>query len=158
MRIVYERPPLFSLIDAAFGIAGKPVVFAFGDAIYNPERIEITPELHAHEAVHGERQAAGPETWWRSYIADARFRLFEELPAHFAEYHAWCANHPELGRTGRRLALAHIARRLSSPLYGGLVSYEVARKLIKTSADQSAELIARRGTGPTDSRPPGHLH
>jgi hypothetical protein len=137
MQVVRARPPLFAEIDAVFKIAGKPVIFAFGDAIYNPHGVAITPEILAHEAVHGRRQregADGVEGWWRRYLRDPAFRLAEELPAHRAEYAEFCANNRDgAARNGRRLALHHIAARLASPLYGRLVSYDEARRLIKAA-------------------------
>lgn len=134
MIVKNARPPMFAEIDAAFHVAGKRVIFAFGDTIYNPEGVHISEELMAHEAVHGERQAGvGLAVWWRRYIADdPAFRLAEEIPAHQAEYAKFCEiNTKGNARNGRRLALHHIAKRLASPLYGNLIKYEQARKLIK---------------------------
>jgi hypothetical protein len=137
MRVECARPPLFDEIDAAFKIAGKPVIFAWGDVIYNPCRIEITPELFTHEAVHHrqQREGGGPETWWRRYIADEAFRLEQEIPAHAAEYAAFCQTHLKgNARNQRRLYFHSVASRLSSPLYGGLIRYEEARRLLKQHA------------------------
>lgn len=135
MRIVQARPPMFAEIDAAFGVRGKPVIFAFGDAIYNPLGIAIPPPLVAHEAVHGQRQGTNPAAWWQRYIAEPDFRLAEEIPAHQAEYRAFCAaNTTGPARNRRRMALHAIAKRLASPLYGSLITYERARKVIKDAA------------------------
>jgi hypothetical protein len=148
MRVVAARPPLFAEIDAAFHIEGKGVTFAFGDVIYNPHGANVTPELMAHEKVHGARQGGDVEGWWRRYIADPQFRFDEELPAHIAEYRAFCANNTAgQARNARRMALHHIAARLASPLYGRLVSYDEARRLIKAAA-LSPPIHARdRATG-----------
>lgn len=68
-------------------------------------------------------------------MTEPEFRLAEEIPAHQVEYRAFCENHTNgPGRNARRLALHHVAARLSSPLYGRLVSYEAARRLIKAAA------------------------
>lgn len=135
MRVVVARPPLFAEIDAAFGVAGKPVIFAWGDTIYNPQGGPISVELQAHESVRGQRQGGAIEAWWRRYIAEPEFRLAEEIPAHQAEYREFCRNNVNgKARNGRRLVLHHIAARLASPLYGRLVSYDAARKLIKAAA------------------------
>ena len=78
---VFERPPLFAMIDAKFRIAGKPVIFSWGNVIYNPQRVAIPRQLWAHEGVHGRRQMQHPggiENWWAAYCAaDPRFRLAE---------------------------------------------------------------------------------
>src|SRR4051812_20391167 len=91
-RIVYDRPPLFEAIDAVFHVAGKPLLFSWGDRIFNPMRVHISPELMAHEAIHGERQA-NVEAWWANYIMSPQFRFDEELPAHRAEYKSLCEQH-----------------------------------------------------------------
>lgn len=126
MRIVYERPPLFELIDAKFHVAGKPVIFSWGDRIYNPERIEIGPGLMAHEAVHGERQrTADIDLWWRQYLASPYFRLQEELPAHRAELRVLLGD--ATNRHERRAHVKSVVSRLSGPLYGGLITPAKAR-------------------------------
>ena len=140
MKISFDRPPLWDKIDAAFHVAGKPVIFAWGDTVFNPERVPMTKELHAHEEMHGERQFGYPcealgwelatETWWQCYIDSPTFRLAEEIPAHQAEYRAYCKRHRGAGSQRARLEM--IATKLASPLYGdgGLVSIVKAKELI----------------------------
>lgn len=137
MRLVHAVPPLFAEIDAAFHVAGKPIIFAYGSAIYNPHGVTVPPELHAHEEVHGMRQGQDPMTWWRLYIADPAFRLAEEIPAHVAEYRKLCdLRRAEWTseRNMRRTFAAHVARKLSAPLYGRLISFEAAKKTILAAA------------------------
>ena len=129
---VFARPPNFDEIDDVFKVAGLPVIFAYGGTIYNPERTELTESLRAHEEVHGIRQGSDIEGWWKRYISDTKFRLNEEIPAHIAEYKKVCEISPT--RNQRRVALHHIAARLASGLYGGLIRYEDARRLIKAAA------------------------
>ena len=139
MMVVRARPPLWDEIDQAFHIAGRPIIFAWGDTIYDPEGAGVSPALHMHEGVHGARQtAAGVEIWWRTYIADPEFRLAEEIPAHQAEFRWWCesplGNQQVKGfRSAKDRQLLEIARRLSSPLYGGVISFDAARKLLKAA-------------------------
>ncbi len=142
MKIVCAEPPLIDEIDAAFKVRGKPIFFAFGDVLYNPMNVDIPPALLVHENVHGMRQKvyAGPlpleqgvGLWWLRYIKDRRFRLDEELPAHVAEYWHIARN---VNRGRRRAALSNIAKRLSSPLYGNLISLEQAKRLIGALALQ----------------------
>lgn len=130
MRIVVGRPPLFEEIRAAFPLASSPsVIFAWGDVIYTSAGATVSPALRAHEAVHGVRQVSDVEGWWRRYIADAQFRLDEEIPAHIAEYKHFAAQPRNL----RRLALHNIAHRLASPLYGRMIKYDDARRLLKAA-------------------------
>lgn len=122
---------MFAEIDAAFNVAGKPVLFCWGDTVYNPENAAMSYELGAHEAVHSERQGDTDETiraWWRNYIDDPKFRFDEELPAHRAEWRAFCERHR--GVEARRRFLLAISLRLAGPLYGKLVSRVEAKRLI----------------------------
>lgn len=132
MKIVRARPPLWEEIHAAFPMASKPgVIFTWGDTIYNPSGVVITPELKAHEGVHFSRQTNHPpaiEAWWRRYIADPEFRFAEELPAHRAEYQAF---RNRVRCYPSRAAFANaLAQRLASPLYGSLATPAKARSLI----------------------------
>lgn len=129
MRIVYERPPCFDAVNAKFRVAGQPVIFSWGDVIYNPRRVPIPPALMAHEEVHGRRQLAwGVEQWWEDYISSAAFRLDEEVRAHRVEYRtliSLCDN-----RQARRRYLKQTAKRLAAPLYGRMISVAKAQKIL----------------------------
>lgn len=126
-QVVFDYPPEFEAIDAVFGVRGKPVIFSYGDRIFNPMRLDIPPQLLAHEAVHGRRQMADVAAWWRRYLADPAFRLAEEVPAHYAELE-WFLNHGS--RKQRRAALKVVAGRLAAPLYGPMVTQPRALKLL----------------------------
>lgn len=130
-QVVVEKPPLFDEISKAFPMATRGgVIFSFGSKIYNPSGVKISAELIAHEGVHGRRQvAAGVNAWWRNYIDDPKFRFDEELPAHRAEYAAFCSAHQDRNR--RAVALNIIARRLCGPLYGNLVTHRQALEAIR---------------------------
>jgi hypothetical protein len=139
-----ENPPLIDEIDAAFHVRGQPIVFAWGEDIYNPSGGELSPCIVAHEGVHGERQLDYPApegslynaeqavtAWWRHYIADPAFRLDEEIPAHVREYEVFCR---AANRADRRFYLIHVAHKLSSSLYGNLITFGAAKALIKEQA------------------------
>lgn len=137
MQIIKQRPPLFEEIAAAFPIVRerKSIIYAWGDRIYNPDGIVIPAELFVHEQVHMDRQGSTVEAWWRCYLSDPEFRLNEEIPAHAAEYRAFCANNRQgERRNARRLYLHAAAKRLSSPIYGSMISYDHARTAIKKAA------------------------
>lgn len=126
MEIRFERPPLWAEIDARFNVAGKPVIFSWGEIIYNPENIHVTPELIVHEAQHGVRQLnstvrndpdADPiEAWWLCYIQNEEFRFEEERLAHKAEYAFLAAGVKDRNSLNR--LLVRTANRLGAPLYG----------------------------------------
>lgn len=110
------------------------MIFAWGDVIYNPRRVSITPCLEAHEKTHAIRQAVlgGPELWWERYLQDAAFRLAEEVIAHHVEYQVRVR---ELSgkdcRINRRRLFQETARRLASPIYGYALPVDRARGLLK---------------------------
>jgi hypothetical protein len=132
VKIIRAYPPNIEAIRAAFDLAGYAPLFAYGDAIYAPLRTDVPPHLVAHESVHMARQGSAVESWWERYIKDPAFRLREEIPAHVAEYVYLCESSP--GRGARRRALSVVAKRLASPLYGGLISSERARRVILEGA------------------------
>lgn len=136
MRVVQDYPPLIDEIDAAFHVRGKPVLFAWGDTVYNPKGAALPPCLHAHEAVHGARQAGDPAGWWRRYIADRAFRLQEEIPAHVAELKVRLRDCPS--RPARRRCIRLVAQRLCNPVYrwGGQVTLDQAIRLLKAAVRQ----------------------
>lgn len=127
MKVLHLFPPNYKKIVEQFDVRGRQIIFAYGDAIYNPSRIPITPQLERHEQVHLTRQGGDPEAWWDKYIAEPAFRLAEEIPAHVAEYQASVAHY-------RAIALDDIATRLSSPLYGSLLTFGQAREVILREA------------------------
>lgn len=118
---------MFDEIVAVFPNASKPdVVFAWGNTIYSPSSDYVSPEIMAHEIVHGGRQGQNVEAWWARYLADPAFRLAEEIPAHQAEFRAFSGK----DRNARMRHLHFVANRLSGPLYGSLISPAKARSLL----------------------------
>jgi hypothetical protein len=129
--IVFEYPPIFDRILEVFPKAKEPgVLFAFGDRIFNPSKAVIPAELLEHENVHGVRQIqmlGGVTEWWEQYLDSPKFRLAEEVQAHWAEYHVLAT----LGnRHDRKAALKQTAIRLASPLYGRMIGPNRARELL----------------------------
>jgi len=50
MKVIRQFPPLFAEINRRFNVRGKRVLFAYGDTIFNPSRITISPHLLVHAA------------------------------------------------------------------------------------------------------------
>lgn len=128
--VIHDFPPIYHQLEAAFDLQGRTdVVFAFGEILYNPHRVYIPPEILVHEAIHGQRQVEGPGVyeWWKRYIGSAEFRLIEEAEAHRAEYRHLLENG---NRKQRRHALAHVANKFASPLYGKMVTPARARRIL----------------------------
>jgi len=127
MKIIEDYPPNFDELIKVFPIT-KTVIFAWGDKIYNPNRIHIPAELISHEEIHGARQKPDVEGWWARYIEDPVFRIQEEIPAHQAEY-KWLMENGN--RHERKSALKIVSKKLSAPLYGQLIKPKQAREIIK---------------------------
>lgn len=131
MEVIVARPPNFDAIVKIFPNAASPgVIFCYGSAIYAPSGSHlVTKSLQAHEQVHSERQGRDPDAWWAQYLVDSEFRFLEELPAHQAEYRTLAEDAPH--RNARRFYLKDVAKKLSGPLYGHMVTEAEARRLLK---------------------------
>lgn len=132
MKIIKgERPPNFEKIRKVFPSATqRGVIFTFGHKIYVPSGEDIPESLIAHETIHAKRQGRFSrtiESWWDEYLSDKNFRFSEELLAHRKEFE-WFKNST---RDERLFALGYISRRLSSPLYGNMITYKKAKAMIK---------------------------
>ena len=127
---VHDYPPIIDRIVDRFGpqVKRPGVLFAWGEMIFNPGAVEIKPQLLAHEYTHGQRQGDDIEAWWDKYLNDPKFMLEEEILAHQVEL-MYLQDHAH-NRIERRVALKKTARRLASPLYGNMVSFAKAKKVL----------------------------
>lgn len=131
MNVEIAGPPMWREVIERFPAALRDgVIFAWGDTIYNPSGAELTPDLIAHERVHSIQQTAGgPRAWWERYLVDAAFRLEREVPAYQRQYQVFCSQHRN--RSVRQRANRVMARDLSGPLYGSLIDFDTAARLIR---------------------------
>lgn len=142
MKVIKAYPPNFSAIAKVFPVKGKKgILYAWGDRIYNPDGVKVEQWLLDHEAVHGQRQLMGivrheydgpVEAWWDMYLREPIFRLEEEILAHRAEWLSYVHHHNvPLALWEASQYLTSMAMRLSSPLYGSMISYDKAREVIR---------------------------
>lgn len=129
VEIRKEQPPNIATLRNAFQLTGKEI-FAWDGVIYDPSDGGVSKSLIEHEKVHFRQQRAvgGPEVWWDRYIVDPAWRLEQELEATAREYEVFSEDH---GRAQRRRLLDILARRLSSPMYGGMITKKAAKARIK---------------------------
>jgi hypothetical protein len=135
--VVVERPPVYDRCVDVFGkaaIVGKPILWSWGDRIYNPEDVDIPPELFAHEAAHAAQQGTeekGIRRWWDNYLRDPKFRFEEEVLGHRAEWFNYVRRHP-----GHNCGpvLEAMAKRLAGDLYGNMVPLDIARATLLVRA------------------------
>lgn len=134
MDVIYGFPPVYDRVRNVFDIAGKSVIFAYGDKIYNPFRAGITPDLFAHETIHSKQQAlTSPDAWWERYLTEKDFRLDQEVEAYGAQYRYLRGCTPNRKKLEEKLH--KLADDLSGRIYGNLCSYDRARKLIQEAAN-----------------------
>ncbi len=143
MKIIKAYPPNYAALLAKFGdVVRGDVIFSYGDRIFCPSGRKLHPALIAHEEVHGARQRIlGVELWWENYLADPEFRFIEEVLAHHAEWihFKWMTN-PMPSEKLKRNIFRQICERLSGPLYGNMVTYEHAAKILHADMISSVEL------------------
>lgn len=132
MKVERAYPPNFPAILEKFPEAkDKGVIFTYGDTIYNPWGGLIPDWIVAHEEVHSTRQGLSKEeveAWWDRYLADEQFRFEEELLAHKVEYKTFCEKVKDRERRSRQLH--RIAMRLAGPLYGRMIPYMSAKRVV----------------------------
>lgn len=130
MKIIYGYPPNYDVIAEAFDIkANENVIFTYGDELFVPmgEGTKLDAPLLKHEETHSRQQKEmGIQYWWDNFIFDPKFRLEQELEAYRAQYKAMGSFTPE-ARAGY---LTHIAKDLSSAIYGNVITFEQAVQVI----------------------------
>jgi len=114
--------PLFDKITQIFPVDDK-IILTYGDTIYFDK--ELSYHLVVHELTHCLQQT-NPEKWWDEYLKNPKFRLIQELEAYQNQY--FCSKRVDFLNSG--FLLEKIAEDLSSDLYGKIISFEEAKKLI----------------------------
>lgn len=111
------------------------ILYAYGEHVYNPDKVPMPMFLLHHEMRHCARQFSfegGAAAWWDRYVADSEFRYDEELYAHAEEYAWQVVNLPLYKDRNARARLAHrTAARLIAPLY----NYQPPRTLKQAMRD-----------------------
>jgi hypothetical protein len=130
VRTVQAAPPNYDEVCAAFDVRNKHVAFTYGDTVYHPMDVELQDHVEAHEAVHIRQQGSRPKEWWDRYLVQPTFRLSQELEAYRAQY-LFCKS--TAGREKSRQVLNEISRDLSGSMYGNLLSFTEAKRLIKSN-------------------------
>ena len=133
MRIVNDYPPNYQKIKKAFNLdPDNPMIFTYGEDIYDPSLGGLDAELIEHEWTHKVQQLEeikDIDKWWDMYIKDPEFRLSQELEAYRYQYKFFCFVQKD--RNKRNLYLVGLAYALSGPNYGSIISYKDATLKIK---------------------------
>ncbi len=134
MKILKENPPNLEAIRDAGLRPNSNTIFTYGDVLYNPGGWDIPGHLMKHEETHSERQKEmGVEAWWDKYLKEAKFRLDEEVLAYREQWKYFCER--KKNRRKQVEFLVWIAHDLSGELYGNILSFDEAVKLIQGYED-----------------------
>jgi len=147
MKVVVGRPPVYDQIVELIGRPPSNAVFTWGDTLFIPSegiRSQLDAALMEHENTHTRQQAraGGPEKWWERYLHELAFRLEQEAEAY--QRQAAVVKVLGLPRHVRRNYERQLARDLSGPLYGHLLTRQAAFALITGRESLSTSIRNRR--------------
>jgi len=128
VKILYEKPPVYDRIVKAIGTPPEGAIYTYGDTIYVPSGRTPDKALITHEETHSLQQGNYPEVWWNRYLKDVEFRAEQELAAYRMQIEA--VKRTTRDKHKRGAALEHMARAMSGPMYGNVISYLDAWKAI----------------------------
>lgn len=132
MNVVHGKPPNWDELLKFFPDANPmQLVVTYGDTIYLCQpHMKMYPDLLAHEGTHVRQQTnMGAGAWWNRYYTENEFRFEQEIEAFRAQY--LCRMKEVKDRNKLAQFLSERARCLSSPMYGSMVKYADAMKLIR---------------------------
>jgi hypothetical protein len=128
MRISQQKPPIYDKCVEHFGVDWEDgVIFTYGDTIYC--KYDLSENKIVHESTHIKQQDDDPDEWWNKYFNDPEFRLQQELEAYKNES-VWI-NKNIKDRNYKTLLITENARALSSKMYGNIISFSEAYRLLK---------------------------
>lgn len=132
MEIVNTLPPIWEEAHKHFEINDDETFYTYGNKLYNPARLNVPPEILAHEETHMRQQQkteGGPAGWWAQYFENKAFRADQEAEAYANQYEEYCKNHKD--RNQRAKYIYELASHLSSPLYKLGITHQDATIMIK---------------------------
>jgi hypothetical protein len=128
VKISTAIPEVFYECNWRFGVQWGKVVITYGDTIYsaNPN---LPQDIIIHEATHIKQQKAygDPKLWWDKYLEDKKFRYFQEIEAYENQAKYLRAT---INDVRKRLWTFNNLWRIMSGSYGGMITYQEAKRLI----------------------------
>lgn len=125
-------PTIYQRLHEAFGVEwDNNLLITIGDTIYTKDSsiLERRPDLLAHEKVHEiQQRKIGIDSWWNEYLSDPQFRLKQEIEAYYGQ--ALFVKERIKDRNKRWPLLDEMCRNVSSPMYGSLISYKEALRIL----------------------------
>lgn len=128
-KVSNKKPPQWILDKVSkWGVEwGGNIIFTYAPNIHTSDG-KISDDLYVHESTHLKQQGDNPKSWWEKYLTDKNFRFSQELEAYQKQ---WEYAKLKYSRTKQLRVLQHSARVLSSKIYGNIIKYEEAIKLIQ---------------------------
>lgn len=129
MKVSSEIPDIYYICKSKFGVNWDDgIIFTYGDTVYSKYPLDEFKVVH--EGVHVVQQTSmGKEEWWDRYLKDVEFRLSQELEAYTAEVKYIKENVKDRNEKSR--LIHRICKDISSAIYGNIISYQEASKLLK---------------------------
>ncbi len=128
--IKHEKPAIYETLKEKFNVHWEGqggCVISYFPHIYSKHPIPL--DLEKHEEVHlRQQQEMGVEKWWETYINNKNFRLLQEVEAYKAQIE-WI-NKAIKDREVRFRRVDRLLKDLSGEMYGSLITYSEARKLL----------------------------
>jgi len=132
IKVSNQKPPEWILKKAneMFGIVFESgIIFTYNNEIFTYNG-EISEDLFVHESHHFfQQRKLGSDKWWEKYFKDAKFRLSQELECYRKQYQWIKKNITNREKANRYLV--HYAQMLSDKMYGNIIEFNQALKLIK---------------------------
>lgn len=143
MKIAYDYPPNYAELKKVFKLEGhENVIFTYGDTLYIPagEGTVIDKPLMKHEETHSRQQKEmGVQWWWDRFLSEPNFRMEQEIEAYRNQYAAM----GDLPLQQRQAYVTHMAKDLSSEIYGNIMKFEDAVKVICQDITFKRKLFGR---------------
>lgn len=129
MKLSTDTFPFYDQCRSLFGVdIDTGTVFTYGDTIH--ARCGVPPDLYEHEQTHSiQQERMGKDLWWKTYLADEKFRMKQELEAYRKQYWFFCTQTRDRNR--RAVFLHKIASDLSGTMYGNILTLQEAKTRIQ---------------------------
>lgn len=126
--LIHNKPAIYDVLKDKFGVNWDDgIIITYAPDIYC--KFPLTEFKVEHEITHiTQQEKYGVDEWWNRYLIDVEFRLSQEIEAYLNE--ARLIKKKVKDRNKRFLYIQQISKDLSSSIYGNIISYEQASKLL----------------------------
>ena len=123
--------PLLKKYTDKFSLALSEVAFPYNNKIYTDSK--VNHEIIVHEKVHfAQQKEHGLDNWIEQYFENPQFRVNMEIEAYRAQLKEMIALAPQEAKTFvSNVVAGQMAKALSSPMYGNVLTYKEALSKIQ---------------------------